>query len=367
MSHIVIDARHLNLSTGVYMQNLLKELDKAIDDSMRITALVPSGETKRLSTELKNISLVPADQKWYSVAEQFSLAILLYRLKPDLVHFCMPQQPLLYFGKRITTVHDLTLIRFDNIDINQYVYKFRKFVFKTLLKAVIRRSAKILVPTNYVREDILDFSSTKYKEKIYITPEAGDPLSGTPEPVAKLKDKTFIFFVGNAFPYKNLYRIVDSYALAKKDNPELQLVFAGKKDYFYDQIEGYVREKGIDDVRILGFVSEGEKRWLMQHAVAYVVASLSEGFHIPGLEAMYEDCPVISSNATCLPEVYEDAALYFDPHSTTDLASCISLLMNDPDKRKQMAKLGNAQVKKYSWGKTAQLTLEAYRQVLPKA
>ena len=112
------------------------------------------------------------------------------------------------------------------------------------------------------------------------------------------------------------------------------------------------------------YVSEGEKRWLFQNAQAYVVASLSEGFHIPGLEAMYEGCPVISSNATCLPEVYGSSALYFDPHSTADLVEKISELLEKPALRSELQKKGLKQVKKFSWQRMAEQTQDIYTKVL---
>ena len=74
--------------------------------------------------------------------------------------------------------------------------------------------------------------------------------------------------------------------------------------------------------------------------------------------------PVISSSATCLPEVLEDAAKYFNPRSTTSIAKVISAVVSDKDLQASMVKKGYTQVKKYNWKKTAKQTLNTYEKVL---
>jgi glycosyltransferase involved in cell wall biosynthesis len=360
---IVIDARIAGSSTGVYAENLLNHL-QAIDTKNEYVVLLRKEGS--WTPTAKNFRTVVAPFKDYTFSEQFGFAKLLYSLKPDLVHFIMPQQPLLYIGKRVTTVHDLTLVRYENIDMNPIVYKIRKGIFTLLLRNVVRRSKAVLTGTEYVRKDVLAFTSMRYSDKVITTLEAGDPLAGKSEEIKELKGKKFIFFVGNAFPYKNLRRIVEGYMSVKTTHPELELVFAGKKDYFYEQIEEFVNQNGVKDVHILGFISEGAKRWLFQNAEAYVVASLSEGFHIPGLEAMYEGCPVISSSATCLPEVYADAARYFDPASTRELAEAITDILEKPKLRKDLVTRGHERVKQFSWARMAQETKDVYDLVLNK-
>lgn len=361
MKRIVIDARIVGSSTGVYAENLLNHLQTIDSENEYVVLLRKAGSW---TPTAKNFRAVLAPIADYTFAEQLKLARLLYSLRPDLVHFCMPQQPLLYIGRRVTTVHDLTLVRFENIDMNPFVYKVRKAIFTGMLKNVVSRSRAVLTPTEWVRNDVLDFTSRRYADKVITTLEAGDPLAARAEPVKSLQDVPFLFFVGNAFPYKNLRRIVDAYAVYKQTHPDLQLVFAGKKEFFYEQLEQYIHEQGITDVSILGFVSEGEKRWLLQNARAYVVASLSEGFHIPGLEAMYEGCPVISSNATCLPEVVGDAAELFDPSSTEALVTAIGNVLENQQRREDLVKKGHARVKQFSWARMAKETKAVYDLVL---
>lgn len=363
--HIVIDARHINSSTGHYVERLLDEL-QLLDTTNKYTVIVLDKEKDYWKPTSSNFTVKSIDADWYTFSEQLKLAQLLYKLKPDFVHFSMPQQPLLWKGRRVTTVHDTTLLHYENIDINRYVYKVRKAIFTNLLRNVLSRSEYVFTPTEYVKNDLNKWTHEKYVNKFVVTPEAGDMIHAKPEVVKKLKGKQFLFFVGNAFPYKNLDRIVSAYSEIKHTYPDLQLVFAGKKEFFYEQLEMSVGERKIPDVHFLGYISDGEKRWLFQHATAYVCASLSEGFHIPMLEAMHEECPVISSDATCLPEVGGNAPLYFDPTNTDELVDAITRLLKDPSVRNELLKKGIKNTKRFSWGKMAKETYKIYKKMEPK-
>jgi len=360
--HIVIDARRINSSTGHYIERLIDEL-QLIDDKNNYTVVVLEKEKSHWKPSRPNFTVHTTTADHYTFAEQLRFAKLLYSLKPDFVHFSMPQQPLLWSGRRITTVHDTTLVRYENLDQNKLLYKGRKFVFTNLLRNVIKRSEYVITPTQYVRDDLDKWTNRRYSDKFVVTHESGDMIHAEPEPVKTLKGKQFLFFVGNAFPYKNLGRIVSAYAELKYAHPDIQLVFAGKKEFFYEQLEREVGSRQIPDVHFLGYISDGEKRWLFQHATAYVCASLSEGFHIPMIEAMYEQCPVVSSDATCLPEVGGNGALYFDPTSTDELVAALTRLLDEPSLREQLIKKGNQNVKRFSWEKMAKETHALYQKM----
>ena len=89
--------------------------------------------------------------------------------------------------------------------------------------------------------------------------------------------------------------------------------------------------------------------------------SYSEGFGLPPLEAMAHGCPVVSSSATCLPEVYGDAAVYFAPEDVQEMANRVSEVLEDRKLRSQLIDNGYKQVKKYSWRRMAEQTLEVYK------
>ena len=361
---VVIDARMIDVSTGQYIQRLLHYINLSHSRDFDFTVLVPSKTVQKWAAAYPRLVVEAADEKSYSVAEQTSFVARLESYHPDLVHFTMPQQPFLWVKPAVTTIHDLTLVRHDNIDMNKYIYKVKKGVFISLLRTVIMRSRAIITPTQFVKDDIVDYMGGRYRDKIHVTLEAGEIIDASPEPIAALQGARFLLFVGNAFPYKNVRRTIMAFAKLKKTYPDIHLALAGKKDYFYTQLEDYVTTHAIPDVHFLGYISDGAKRWALQHCVAYVAASLSEGFDMPVLEAMYEGAPAIASDATCHPEVAGDAALYFDPNSTDDLVDCVRRLLDNDRLRTTMIKKGTARVAQFSWARMAEETVAVYRRAV---
>ena len=92
--------------------------------------------------------------------------------------------------------------------------------------------------------------------------------------------------------------------------------------------------------------------------------AILEGFSLTGLEAMAFGCPVIAASSSCLPEIYQQSVLYFDPYDSQKLAEQIIKLQNTPSLRCELIRLGHQQVKKYSWSTTAAQTLQFYEQII---
>jgi glycosyltransferase involved in cell wall biosynthesis len=89
-----------------------------------------------------------------------------------------------------------------------------------------------------------------------------------------------------------------------------------------------------------------------------------EGFGLPGLEAMKHGAPVASSNRTCLPEVFGDGAIYFNPDDTAEMTEVISRLISNKKLRNQLIKKGEKQTAHYSWARMAKQTLAIYDKIL---
>ena len=172
-------------------------------------------------------------------------------------------------------------------------------------------------------------------------------------------------YVGRPTPHKNLERLVEAFEILNQEREDLFLVLAGKNDKNYQRIKRLVDSKNLtSQVIFTDFVSEGQLRWLYENCQAYIFPSLSEGFGLPGLEAMIHGAPVVSSNATCLPEIYGDAAHYFNPLDVEDMAEKINEVISDNTLRQRLVKTGHAQAARYSWQKTARQTLEIYKSLL---
>jgi glycosyltransferase involved in cell wall biosynthesis len=362
---IAIDARIIYTSTGRYVERLIAHL-ATLDSEHNYIVLLLQKDFERWQSPTPRFTKVVANFPPYTLREQFQYARLLYRLKPDLVHFTMPQQPILYWGRRVTTIHDLTLIDFVNRrrqGLLKDIYKnnIKPPIFRLVLWLVTRLSARIITPTEYIRQQVTQRFGVR-PTKVTLTYEAGELTPVSPQPYPPMQGKSYILCVGNAYPYKNLQSVIRAAQLLKHTG--CQLVLVGKHDFFYRELVDYVAQEHITNVHFTDFVSDENLAWLYQNAKLYVFASLSEGFGLPGLEAMLYGLPVLSSNASCLPEVYGEAAEYFNPHSVEELATKVDALLDSPDRRKQLREAGLKQVAKYSWAKMAKETLQVYQSVL---
>ena len=168
-------------------------------------------------------------------------------------------------------------------------------------------------------------------------------------------------YVGQQSEYKNIARLGDAHQSLLAKHPSLKLVLVGKIDSAAERNQHYFKQRDYKNIIFTGFTEDDQLNWLYKNAAAYVFPSRMEGFGLPGIEAMMMGAPVVSSDATCLPEVYEDAALYFNPLDIDDIAAKIDTVLSDSKLRKSLITKGHFQAKKYNWKKTASQTLAVYR------
>jgi len=361
MAHIAIDARIINSTSGRYVERLVTYLQD-IDHVNTYSVLVWAKDKDFWKPTNPNFSVVVADFDNYSFAEQTKFLRFLKKLKPDLVHFCMPQQPILYKGKKVTTFHDLTLLKTYNSDKNWLIFHVKQLVGRFVFKSVAQENDHLVAISEFTKKELLHYTDAK-DEDVTVIYESTDVSNG-PSKAYKLPYKKYILYVGQQSDYKNIKRLGDAHQKLLKTYPELALVLVGKKNASVLANEAYFKKRAYKNIVFTDFVDDTELNWLYSHATAYVFPSLMEGFGLPGLEAMGHGAPVISSNATCLPEIYGKAAHYFDPNNTDDMARAITEVLGNEKLRQKLAASGYEQIKKYSWKKMAEQTLDVYENAL---
>ncbi len=362
MPLIAIDARESGTSTGRYIDKLIEYIAK-IDPPYDINIITKSHRVEYFKKIAPKYYVFETGVKEFTFAEQSKFLKQIKDLDADLVHYAMIQQPIFYRGKVVSTIHDLTMTWENNPARNHAVHVIKRMVYRWVIKIGAYKSVAIITPTEFVKKDVIRFTGQPAK-KITVTHESADKIKEKAEPFQKLVGKQFLMYVGRPSEHKNLDRLIEAFKVIKAKYPDLILALAGKKDFNYEQFEKRVKEAGVKDVIFTDFISEAQLRWLYENCAAYVFPSLSEGFGLPGLEAMIHGAPVVSSNATCLPEVYGDAALYFDPKDIDDMADKISKVLDDETLRVDLIKKGHTQIEKYSWEKMARQTLEVYERAL---
>ncbi len=359
--HIAIDARIINSTSGRYVERLITYLQD-IDKTNQYTILVRAKDENFWKPRNKNFTVMVAEFDQFSFAEQFGFNTFLRKLNADLVHFGIVQQPILYKGKKVTTMHDMTLLKTYNSDKNWLIFHAKQFVGRFVYKSIIQSNDHLIAISKFTKKEMLEFSPVP-KEKITVTYEATDVASGSSRSY-KLPYKRFILYVGNQSDYKNIKRLGDAHQRLLKRYPDLGLVLVGAKNQAALNNEKYFKKHNYKNILYTGYLPDDQLNWVYAHATAYTFASLMEGFGLPALEAMGHGLPVVSSNATCLPEVYGDAAYYFDPKNVESMARAIDDVLSSDKIRRDLAAKGYSQVKKYSWKKMAEQTHAVYMKVL---
>ena len=363
---IVIDARWYGLeNTGIgrYCIELVEALQDLDIINTYIVLLLPKYfETWRPRS--KNFSAALSRAPIYSWEEQILLPLELARLKPDLVHFTSFNVPLAYQGKFVTTVHDLTLVHYKNnkgAGIKKTIYDGKYLAMTAVLKAAVTKSNQIIVPTEYTKNDLIKIYPDAHG-RIEVTNEAVTVRTAAPMEIASLGVlKPFILYVGNYYVYKNIERLISAFHQSQAYKDGVQLVLNGRREHFQESARLQVEKLGLTKAIIFpGFTSDEQLAGLYDKALFFIFPSLSEGFGLPGLEAMTLGTPVLAANATCLPEVYGEAAQYFNPNSIRDMTRAIDALYHDEAGRTALSKMGYLQIQKYSWERMARQTIDIY-------
>lgn len=367
---IGIDIRLWN-QTGVgrYIRNLVLNL-YVIDKKNNYVLFVNSKD--RIEVEEKIINskwkVIVTDIKWHSLSEQINFSRIISKENPDLMHFPYISVPVFYNKPYVVTVHDLIPLHFTTGKASTLplpLYLFKRIGYERVIRNAIKRAQAVIVPSDFVKEDVKKTFKIN-EEKIVVTKEATEEGLGwnTKEGRQKTEDlgqKTngkYFLYVGNAYPHKNLERLIKGFNIFNKKN--IKLILVGKSDHFYRNLE--VKFKS-ENIIFYGSASEEQLRQLYGNCLALVQPSLMEGFGLTVLEAMANKCLVLASNIPVIRELAKDTIVYFNPLSAEDIAKQMEFvhLGKTPDDLKEKAYLRS---KEFSWEKTAKETLEVYEKTL---
>ena len=366
---IAIDCRfwgpkHTGL--GRYTQKLVENLLK-IDNKNQYFLIFQKENLNNLTIEkFSNKTIISVDVNHYSLKEQLSMPLVLNRIKPDLVHFPHFNVPLLYSGRYIVTIHDLIKHYSKGLATTTrqpLVYLAKYLAYKKVFSNTVKKAEKIIVPSKAVKKQLIDVYP-KTKSKIQVIYEGVDLKVSTPRrrPKGLLRgEQQYVVYAGNVYPHKNIRRLILAVKMVNQ-TVKLELVIVSARSIFLKRLKKTINEFKADRfVTLLGFVEDKGLVLIYSQAKAFISPSLMEGFGLPGLEAMASGCPVVCSHIPVFKEVYNKAALYFNPKDVSDIKDKIlKVIKMDEQERVNLVKAGEDQAKKYSWQKTARQTLEIY-------
>ena len=267
----------------------------------------------------------------------------------------------------VATVHDLSYELFP-----EDAPPRDRLVLGLLLPLSVRRAAAIIAVSENTRRDLLRRFAVP-DERVSVIYEAAPPHMQRVTDQDSIRQarqtyglvQPYILAVGNLQPRKNLARLVEAYAVIRRQGVAAQLVITGQGRWRESELVRRVQEMGLTrDVVFTGYVPDSVLPVLYSGAAVFAYPSLYEGFGLPVLEAMTCGAPVVTSNVSSLPEVAGDAALLIDPRDVAALAGALCALLTRPELADDLRARGYKQAALFSWQKAAQQTLAVYDRVL---
>lgn len=343
-------------------RQLLPELRAAAPD-VRFTAFVNSEAAgEDFGVDRMVLPVRASDRVQWVRGEQLVLPRAAARLGCDLVHSLGSTGPLTGRFRRVTTIHDLHFLTASEAH-----FGLRALGMRALVPLAARRSDRILTDSAFVRDEIVRHLRIDAGRIDVVPLGLGRPRAVEPTPAAELRerlalgDRPLVLSLSAKRPHKNLAGLLHALAAIPAERRPVA-VLAGYHTAHEDELRDLAAQLGLDaDVRFTGWISDADTEGLLAASAAFVFPSFAEGFGLPVLEAMARGVPVACSDRSSLPEVAGDAALLFDPSRPAQIAAAIERLLHEPELAARLAAAGRARAATFTWRRTAELTLAAYR------
>jgi glycosyltransferase involved in cell wall biosynthesis len=375
LNHIVkvgIDIRRMSdFGVGTYTRNIVRALGR-LDRQNKYFLIGSPEKVREIGSLPPNFHTVPLLESETSTKGYFEFRTIVRRLRCDLVHI-----PHLYWLPRslscpyVVTVHDLL----EFMSRARGFSELRRSLHFQLTNRVLRKAARILAVSEFSKSEIEKLFGVQSR-RVEVVHNAiderflrGHANDAERQMIAQRYQVTypFLLYAGRISPHKNLIRIIEAFSalraeLEKDDKyPDLRLIIIGDDLSGHPDVRRAVIRGGVqNEVRFLGFVPIEVLRIFYDEAKVFVFPSLYEGFGLPPLEAMAHGTPVVTSNASSLPEVVGKAAVLVNPENVFEIMRAIHRVLLDQPLRTTLRERGYQQAQRFSWDTSAVKVLKVY-------
>lgn len=352
---------------GRYTRGLIEAL--AAKDSENRYTLFSAGRDPRATRWPANFRYraLPLTDRHLSILWQrlrLPLPVELVTGPVDVFHSPDFVLPPVWRARTVLTVHDLSFMRYPECSSPPLL----EYLMRSVPRSVARADL-VLADSENTRQDVIELLAvppdrvrTVYVgvEERFSTPVPADEIARVRERYGI--DRSYILGVGTLQPRKNFPTLIRAFGrLRQEHGVEHQLVIAGGKGWLDEPIYATIDELGLrGPVLLTGFVDDADLPALYQGADVFAFPSLYEGFGIPILEAMAGGTPVVTAQASSMPEVAGDAALLVSPHDVGELAHALWRLLSEPALCDALILRGHQRVSRFRWEHSAEALLEAY-------
>lgn len=259
-------------------------------------------------------------------------------------------------GRRplVVTVHDLVFLHHPELLTPRGASFHRRG-----LDVARREAAAVVVPSAFGRHELVHAGFDA--ERVHVAPHgvthfgpAIDPAAGAALLARRGVRPPFVLFVGTIEPRKGVPELLAAHAALRVAHPDLGLVLAGPRGW------GPAPPLAAPGVVALGGVDDVTLEALYGAAVVLALPSHYEGFGLPVVEAMARGCPVVVSDAACLPELVGDAGVVVPSGDADALAGALERLVGDDDLRSTHAAAGRTRAVAFTWPASAAAHAGAY-------
>ncbi len=297
--------------------------------------------------------------------EQIILPFYVFKDKLDLLHSLGYVIPLMTTTKSVVSI----------LDINYKGHLNNMSSVKRLLLGVMVNlsslfAKKIITISEFSKSQIIHYVKVN-PNKVIVT-----LLSGSSDLQTRVAVNTkhlfekyginteYIIAFSSPSLHKNIDRLIEAVRSILNSDLNLKLLLVGHQDKSGGIKNIIINLDLSDKVIFTGFVPDEDINPLLSHARVFVFPSLYEGFGIPLLDAQACGVPVVSSNAGSLPEVGGSDVVYFNPYDINEMKVSILKVLNDNLLAEFIVKKGLENRSQFSWERTAQSTLNVYREML---
>ena len=257
----------------------------------------------------------------------------------------------------ITFIHDLHAFETPESFSPAFVARYR-----FILDRIGRRHRRIVTGSAYARDTIVRYGVAR-PERIRVILDAVDHVLLAPsklEVLARLglEPQRYVLGLASTYVHKNVGVLLRAFAGAREDDPRLVLFGAADAAAF--------RGAGLEPppgAVFTGWIDDGERRALYEHALCFAFPSTTEGFGLPPGEAMALGCPAIVTACGALPEVCGDEALYADPHEPRQWLDAVRSLARDPAARDARASRSRDRMRTFTWAGATDALLDVIGEV----
>ena len=341
-----------------YFVELYKKITK-LNEDVKIFSPV------NINHHLKDLN-IPKIQKGIFLKNKFKISFVfnsvnkfltkhfLNKYNPDIIHPTYYDISFLKnFSKpKVLTIYDLIHEKYHHL------YNLKSDALPK--KEAIKYSDYYICISKNTQRDLIKYYNIKEEQTSVIHLAPFTEINHSINESKNYIDKPYLLFVGNRHKYKNVKFMMKAITLNAGIMKNYNIIFFGGGKFTQQERE-FFKELNFSENQI--FLVNGTDKLLIklyQNASAFIYPSLYEGFGLPILEAMNNNCPVISSNTSSMKEVGGNAVEYFSPLDTESLLQAFKNVLYSEPRRKELISLGKERIKIFSWDKCAKATLEVY-------